>query len=124
MTPEQKERQYLLQKIDCNCNDCIFMVRDMETFKKWENWNREIQEQGFKSKQDLLKKAIDNSENEQAKKTLQQQYNKMKFQFSRDSLISYGNCSKFNKPVSFIPNNCQLDTQGCFLHRKDATIDK
>jgi hypothetical protein len=32
--------------------------------------------------------------------------------------INYGNCTKFNKPVSFIPNHCQLETQNCFIHRK------
>ena len=26
-----------LQKIDCNCNDCIHMIRDLETRKKWDN---------------------------------------------------------------------------------------
>ena len=30
----------------------------------------------------------------------------------------YGNCSKLNKPVSFIPNTCQIDTQDCFEHRR------
>jgi hypothetical protein len=32
--------------------------------------------------------------------------------------INYGDCTKLNKPVSFIPNNCQLETQDCFEHRK------
>lgn len=33
--------------------------------------------------------------------------------------INYGNCMKLNKPVSFIPNTCQIETQTCFKHRKD-----
>lgn len=33
---------------------------------------------------------------------------------------NYGTCSKFNKPVSFIPNTCQLHTQQCFEHRKET----
>lgn len=33
--------------------------------------------------------------------------------------INYGNCTKLNKPVSFIPNTCQLETQQCFEHRKN-----
>ncbi len=32
--------------------------------------------------------------------------------------VNYGNCLKLNKAVSFIPNNCQLETQGCFEHRR------
>jgi hypothetical protein len=33
--------------------------------------------------------------------------------------INYGKCLKFDKDVSFIPNTLQLETQRCFLHRKD-----
>lgn len=33
--------------------------------------------------------------------------------------INYGYCEKFNKKVSFIPNMIQLDTQKCFVHRKN-----
>jgi len=33
--------------------------------------------------------------------------------------LSYGDCTKFNKPISFIANTLQLDTQECFIHRKD-----
>lgn len=32
--------------------------------------------------------------------------------------INYGHCTKFDKPVSFIPAVCQIDTQHCFEHRK------
>jgi hypothetical protein len=33
--------------------------------------------------------------------------------------LAFGNCTKLNKPVSFIPMTCQLETQHCFVHRKD-----
>jgi hypothetical protein len=43
----------------------------------------------------------------------------MRFQFDKsEASINYGDCSKLNKPVSFIPNVCQPDTQHCFIHRK------
>jgi len=32
--------------------------------------------------------------------------------------LAYGDCEKFNKSVSFIPETCQLETQTCFEHRK------
>ncbi len=32
--------------------------------------------------------------------------------------IHYGDCKKFDKKVSFIPNICQLETQECFIHRR------
>jgi hypothetical protein len=33
--------------------------------------------------------------------------------------VNYGLCLKYDKDVSFIPNTFQLETQRCFLHRKD-----
>jgi hypothetical protein len=33
---------------------------------------------------------------------------------------NYGYCTKFNKEVVFIPNVCQLETQTCFKHRREA----
>ncbi len=67
-----KESLIELQKIDCNCNDCKHMQRDLSKPPKKE----------------------------------------------KPSPINYGDCLKFNKPVSFIPNTCQLDTQKCFTHRR------
>lgn len=74
-----------LQKIDCNCNDCIFMQRDFEKFKSFD-------------------KLYTNTKGEIT---------------SPSHRINYGNCTKFNKPVSFIPNVCQLETQQCFKHRRE-----
>lgn len=75
-----KESAYLRQKIDCNCNDCKFMLRDSE-----------------KLKQHLeTYKGTGLSDN-----------------------LQFGDCIKFNAPVNFIPNVCQVETQNCFLHRKD-----
>ncbi len=34
--------------------------------------------------------------------------------------LQFGNCSKLNKPVVFSPNTCQIETQGCFEHRKSS----
>lgn len=68
-----KESIYELQKIDCNCNDCGYLERDLTR---------------------LPKKCA-------------------------PSPINFGNCKKFDKEVSFIPATCQVDTQHCFIHRKD-----
>jgi hypothetical protein len=65
-----------LQKIDCNCNDCKFMERDMSRTPE-------------------------------------------KF---KPAKINYGHCTKFYKPVTFIPAICQLETQSCFVHRKDVDL--
>jgi hypothetical protein len=31
-----KDSVFELQKIDCNCNDCTYMVRDLEKFKSFD----------------------------------------------------------------------------------------
>jgi len=107
---------YLLQLIDCNCNECIFMKRDMDTFNKWKEWNRALQLKDF----EIIKaKAIEDAKSQipYNERFVQKAMN-MQFQFNTDGLISYGHCNKFNKPVSFIPGICQLETQDCFEHRK------
>ena len=76
-----RESIYELQKIDCNCNDCKFMVRCNATREKW----------------DKLYEGMLNASHR----------------------INYGHCTKFNKIVSFIPIQCQMETQNCFVHRKD-----
>lgn len=32
----ERQKNILLQMIDCNCNDCIFMKRDIEKFKSYD----------------------------------------------------------------------------------------
>jgi hypothetical protein len=75
-----KEAMYELQKIDCNCNDCGYLIRD-------------------------LSRPPDRG---------------------KPCPINYGHCSRFNKPITFIPVTCQIETQNCFIHRKDfnATTSK
>lgn len=75
-----KESIIELQKIDCNCNDCKFMVRDIEKFKSFDHLYSNEKRASYR--------------------------------------INYGDCTKFNKPVSFIPGNCQIETQSCFEHRR------
>lgn len=69
-----------LQRIDSNCNDCKFMIRDFAAL-------------------------------EAHKKTYEGT--------GQMDRLAFGNCTKLNKPVSFIPMTCQLETQHCFIHRKD-----
>ncbi len=95
------ESRIELQKIDCNCNDCKFMIRDFEKYKKSRDWHYKLQLDYFT----LIKEKTEDT--------------KMRFEFdSSVASINYGHCEKFNKPVSFIPNTCQLETQQCFEHRR------
>jgi len=114
-----KESIYLLQKIDCNCNDCGYMERDMVKFNKWRDWNMKLQLADFEK---LKKSAFLEAElcpDEKGKKTLLHRANRLKFMFDSKDLLHYGKCTKLNKEVSFSPETCQIDTQSCFKHRKE-----
>lgn len=112
------ESIYERQLIDANCNDCKFMVRDLETFNKWKEFRRKMQLSDFEKEK---AKAIQDAMNVPEEKSRQGQLRKaqnMKFFFNQEGLINYGHCQKLNKKVSFIPNHCLIETQKCFEHRK------
>ena len=93
-----------LEEIDCNCNNCIFMNRDL-----------------IKRKQsiELHKKWQLNYFNLTKSKASDIDAKKMRFEFnSSEACIHFGNCVRLNKQVSFIPNVCQLETQLCFENRR------
>jgi hypothetical protein len=111
-----KESLILLQKIDCNCNDCKFMLRN--NYKQQlcnaqvTAWHREDYDRNrdnalavayaFRDKVELAK------------------LEKQKFQHAK-STLNYGYCKKFDfKEVAFIPATLQLETQACFQHRREA----
>ena len=113
-----------LQRLDANCNNCKFMVRDFERFEKSVEFQHKMQLDYFNTiKGNLIKKAKwwrDKKNDLEKWDTLLTEAEKMKFQFDKSVIaINYGNCSKLNKQVTFIPNTLQLETQGCFIHRKD-----
>ena len=68
-----KESLYELQKIDANCNDCRYMLRDLTRPPRK----------------------------------------------GAPCPTNYGHCNKFDKEVMFTPGLCSLDTQECFVHRRD-----
>lgn len=118
----EKDSIIELQKIDCNCNDCKFLERDIERFKKSLDDHYRWQLDYFNTvKRNLYKKAdywkrrgfIEKCDD------IEQEADNLKFQFNKkEALINYGECLKFNKDVSFIPNVLQIDTQECFEHRR------
>lgn len=93
------------------------MERDFIAYKKWEDEELTRQALEFDTKKTAAFKAAETCEDPQGKKTLTQLWKKMRFMFDRQYLLNYGNCKKYDKPVSFIPNICQLETQHCFEHR-------
>lgn len=114
-----KESIYALQRIDCNCNNCFFMKRDFETYSYWENWHREIDLSDFERKKAKAIKDADAIELMEQREAMLKKAHKLVFQFKKPD-INYGHCEKFKKPVSFIPDTCQIETQKCFIHRADV----
>lgn len=119
-----KESIFELQKIDTNCNDCIFMQRDSEKFKQSQEFQHKMQLNYFNT---CKQKMIDKANEWRYKRGDLEKWNdlsievdKLKFQFDKSAaMVNFGRCTKLDKDVSFVPNICQLDTQECFKHRKD-----
>ena len=118
-----KKSRIEFQKIDCNCNDCKFMIRDGERFKKsledhhmWQlDYFNKLRDNLYEKSKDWDKRGFpDKAVN------VKKEADKMRFQFDKkEASINYGDCSKLDKKVSFIPNTCQLETQECFTHRRE-----
>jgi hypothetical protein len=97
------------------------MVRDFDKWKESKDKHYQSQLDYFNTIRDnLIKKSNEwRKKGESAKADqIQKEANKMQFAFTENFHINYGNCTKFNKPVSFIPDTCQIETQNCFEHRK------
>lgn len=113
---------YELQSIDCNCNNCVFMKRDVDKFKRSVELHFKWQKDYYNTiRSKIVIKGLDWIKKGDSKKgvILLKEARAMKFQFNKsEAAINYGYCDKFNKDVSFIPGTCQLDTQECFQNRR------
>ena len=113
-----------LDKLDANCNNCKFMKRDMERFNQSLEQHNKWQLDYFNViKSKLIEKAKERELQGDIKlhDTLIKEAEDMRFQFDRkEAAIQYGTCEFLNKPISFLPNTLQIETQKCFKHRKDG----
>lgn len=119
-----------LELLDCNCNHCVFMQRDLDAWKKWDAWHRLVDETDFNRRKakaiadaEEALKLVTTPEDKRSVEGVLRKAHKMKFQYDRAGHIQYGNCLKFEKPVTFIPDTCQLETQHCFAHRRLQAVD-
>lgn len=116
-----------LQKLDCNCNDCIHQVRDnkrfkisLEQHKKWQLDYFNILKSNLINKAEWWQNKENPKHNHEKGEYLKKEASKMHFQFDKkQASINYGDCNKFNKKISWIPNTLQLHTQECFKHRRE-----
>jgi hypothetical protein len=100
------------------------MVRDTDLYNEWLEKHRQWAFDYFTTmKNKMIEKAKwwkDVKGDLEKWNDLLTESEKMIFQFDKKAVsVNYGSCSKFNKPVSFIPNTCQPDTQYCFENRKN-----
>lgn len=124
-----------LQRIDCNCNDCVFLTRLLDKLNAVVFEDRTTQEYIFTlTKQRKISKATNDINNIDKHRLLiknadqkiaaKKEFIKIigasvfGYQGQRNQ-IQYGECSKLKKEIQFIPNILQLETQNCFQHRKD-----
>lgn len=135
----KKENAYLLQRIDCNCNDCGFLFRWLEKQNIVLANDKVAQQDSFdlvkKRKIERTKKDIANLEDNEdlirdaaekikRKKKYLKELEAAKHSYQgQQTPIQYGVCCKFGKPVTFIPSQTQIETQKCFIHRKDFKIN-
>lgn len=123
------ELTYKLQLIDCNCNDCKFMERDFDTYKKWEAWHKNIELKDFEAKKAKAIADAEAVEEPKSKSAMLRIANKIQFQFRKQDLLQYGKCRnplsyKSDQSVCFIPLTCQIETQKCFVHRRKEVNEK
>jgi hypothetical protein len=98
------------------------MQRDMGMYAQCDVWRLKYQQELFGAKKahaisvafDLVNSEPDNA----AYLDMLHEAFDMVFVFEKNK-TNYGSCAKFDKPVSFIPATCQIDTQECFVHRRD-----
>lgn len=111
-----------IKELDCNCNNCKHMVRDIPRREKSVEDHRKWSFNHFNAiRSSFLIKAYKAEWVNNIKRALnlRKEAKKMKWQFDKtEAAIHYGKCTKFNKDVQFIPNVCQLDTQECYEIRK------
>jgi len=135
---ETKEGIFERQKLDCNCNDCKFLFRSFEGRQKHEDNHYRWQKASFDIKRlNLLKKADEwrmkhlrglcsKEESDEKYKYLVKEATSMKFEFNGgECTLMYGLCTLNGiqqnnvRPVSFIPETFQPETQHCFKHRRE-----
>ena len=109
-----KESTYELQLIDCNCNDCVHLVRDLSRYTLSQIFHEKLQKEEFdRNRNHELFIGYTLKETTTINKAFKLQFKPQK------PITQFGYCKKLDfTQVSFIPGTCQLETQKCFEHRR------
>lgn len=127
-----RESTIALQKIDCNCNDCKFFVRDASALNASKQLHRDMDTMSIRGRRRYfweeahreLKASIASNDPAVKERKLRKYEGLLKeranvsIDTSYKTGLVFGNCAKFNKPIATVPNACQPDTQECFEHRR------
>ena len=98
------------------------MKRDLAKWNYWMQWHKAIELGNFEKRKAKAISDAEAVEDEKQRAGMFYKARKMRFMFDKSKLINYGHCVKFDKPVSFMPGICQIETQHCFIHRKDFWV--
>lgn len=116
-----RESIILRQEIDCNCNDCGYFVRSMDALNASKKLHRQWSFMSIRTKRayfwEEAMKALGAGRMESYNALLKER-NQVTVDKGYNAGLIFGRCSKFDKPIETVPNVCQPDTQGCFVHRK------
>jgi hypothetical protein len=114
-----KESAIELQKIDCNCNDCIHMARDIVKATTYLVMDRGYQLEQFRNmKARAIRKARAHKDLVKREAALKDAIALSHTYIPQGVAVNYGWCEIFKKEVNFLPNTLQFDTQECFKHRR------
>ena len=110
-----------LQKCDFNCNDCKFFSRDQDAYNHSKTlhhiWQRQHFDLAIRKKIEKAEDWLNKNEWEKAKAIIDE-VNNTKFAFTNDAHITFGECIKLLKPLSFIANISMPENSNCFQHRR------
>lgn len=116
-----KDSAILLQNLDCNCNNCKFMERDFATLCHAQKDNRDYYAWSYRKRRANMwsraKQALA-AGNQKRHDDILKLRTELRLDTSYKSGLYFGVCRKFEKPISFIPNIFQFETQRCFENRK------
>ncbi len=108
-----------LQKLDCNCNDCKFMARRNDRVEAAKKLHRHWAARTIVStRRYFWEEIVKKREKGKDSTGLERERASVTTNKSYTAGIAHGDCTKFDKPVQFIPNTISLDTQECFEHRR------
>lgn len=132
-TVSDKYSLYLLQCVDCNCNDCRWMVRDLDKYRAAQELRKGIMTDHFhtlnqKEKETALEKVkAGKTDIDTFNRTIREIDSRQYVHSTPNPQINYGRCTHPDygpKDVNFLPTTFSGDTRHCFEHRNKDKFEQ